>query len=63
MSKNITRNAKNRQRTSKKLAKQISKSHTAYCMRIAFVYATATATNAELHNKGAAVLAPLGALG
>jgi hypothetical protein len=52
--------AKNLQRTSKKLAQQILP----HLKRpIASFGANATATDAELHNQGAAVLAPLGALG
>jgi hypothetical protein len=53
-------NAKNLQRTSKKLAKIILPN---LKRPIACFEAKATATNAELHNQGAAVLAPLGALG
>jgi hypothetical protein len=53
-------NAKNLQRTSNKLTEIILRN---LKRPIACFETKATATKAELHNPGAAVLAPLGALG
>jgi len=51
------------QRTFRELARNLPNNTQNHKRLIAFSDATATATNAELHNQGAAVLAPLGALG
>ena len=51
------------QRTYRKLARHLPNKTQNHKRRIVFFDATATATNAALHNQGAAVLAPLGAFG
>ena len=51
------------QRAFRELARNLPNKSQIHKRLIAFFHATATATNAELHNQGAAVLAPLNALG
>jgi hypothetical protein len=53
----------NSQETCRELARNLPNKTQNHKRCIAFFKLTATATNAELHNQGAAVLAPLGALG
>ena len=57
--KELVRNLQEMQRSFRELARNLQNNKRS----IASFHATATATNAELHNQGAAMLAPLGALG